>query len=189
MLPQTVNAYHYPEFNEIVFPAAILQPPFFNVDADDAVNFAAMGAVTGHEMTHAFDDKGRKYDLDGNLTNWWTDADAAEYDRRSAVIVAQAEAHSVHGVNLNGKLTCGENTADLGGLTLALDALKTLYAERGLEVSGDDEALKTQGFTPLQRFFLSWAQVWRDNITKERALQLVTLDPHGPHGKWVELGA
>jgi len=173
MTPQTVNAYYHPSLNEIVFPAAILQAPFFIPDADDAVNYGAMGAVIGHEMTHGFDDKGRQYNFQGNMEDWWTVADGEEYERRVEVMVNQANEYKVHGQKVQGKLTCGENIADLGGLRLAYRALKSQ--------PGFDDSKLINGFTPTQRFFLSWAQAWRQNITKERALQLLTMDPHGPN--------
>lgn len=172
MTPQTVNAYYHPSLNEIVFPAAILQPPFFDPDADEPVNYGSLGAVVGHEMTHGFDDSGRKYDSMGTLRDWWTESDGLEYEGRVEVMVKQAEQFEVHGVNLKGKLTCGENIADLGGLKLAYRALKA---------TGGLSADRINGFTPQQRFFMAWSQVWRENNTKERALQLVTLDPHGPN--------
>lgn len=172
MTPQTINAYYHPMLNEIVFPAAILQPPFFNPDAnDDALNYGAMGAVVGHEMTHGFDDKGRKFNFEGNMIDWWTKEDADEYERRVDVMVKQADAYQVHGKNVKGKLTCGENIADLGGLRLAYRALKTQHP--------DEDVL--DGLTATQRFFVGWAQCWRQNITEERSLQLLTLDPHGPN--------
>jgi putative endopeptidase len=173
MTPQTVNAYYHPNLNEIVFPAAILQYPLFDKDADDAVNFGAIGAVVGHEMTHAFDDKGRKFDFAGTLTDWWTKEDATEYEKRVDVMVEQANSYQVHGQNVQGKLTSGENIADLGGLRLALRALKS--------TEGFESAPLIDGFSPTQRFFMSWAQCWRQNITKERSLQLLTIDPHGPN--------
>jgi len=178
MTPQTVNAYYHPSLNEIVFPAAILQPPFFDPEADEAVNFGSLGAVVGHEMTHGFDDQGRKYDSCGNMRDWWTSEDGTEYEARVAVMIRQAEKFEVHGKKLNGKLTCGENIADLGGVKLALRALKKLLAEE--EAAGVTSPL-LNGFTPKQRFFLAWSQAWRENVKKERALQLVTLDPHGPN--------
>ena len=135
---------------QIVFPAAILQHPFFDKDADDAVNFGSMGAVIGHEMTHGFDDKGRKFDHSGNMVDWWTEEDGKEYERRVKVMVDQATSFEVHGKSVKGELTSGENIADLGGLRLAL---------RGLVNSEKyDPNLLVDGFTPIQRFFLSWAQ-------------------------------
>mmetsp|Transcript_23519 Transcript_23519/g.65278 ORF Transcript_23519/g.65278 Transcript_23519/m.65278 type:complete len:725 (-) Transcript_23519:130-2304(-) len=173
MTPQTINAYYHPNLNEIVFPAAILQPPLFDKDADLAVNFGAMGAVIGHEMTHGFDDKGKEFNYEGILKNWWTEDDSKEYSERVDVMVKQANQFQVHGQSVQGKLTSGENIADLGGLRLALRALKA--------TDGFDNSSKIDGFSPLQRFFLSWAQCWRQNITKARSLQLLTLDPHGPN--------
>ena len=173
MTPQTVNAYYHPSLNEIVFPAAILQHPFFDKDADDAVNFGSMGAVIGHEMSHGCDDKGRKFDWRGNMEDWWTEEDGKEYERRVEVMVEQANEYEVHGQHVKGKLTSGENIADLGGMRLALRALLTS--------KGYDPSKLVDGFTPIQRFFLSWGQCWRQNITKERALQLITVDPHGPN--------
>ena len=173
MTPQTINAYYHPSLNEIVFPAAILQAPMFDPNADMAINFGAIGAVVGHEMTHGFDDKGRKFNFEGNMVDWWTTEDALEYEKRVDVMVEQADAVVIHGQNLKGKLTCGENIADLGGLRLAL---KALMAQPDFNI--DD---MIDGFNPIQRFFLGWANCWRQNITKERALQLLTLDPHGPN--------
>ena len=175
MLPQQINAYYHPNLNEIVFPAAILQPPFFDATADEAVNFGSFGAVVGHEMTHGFDDQGCQYNAKGNLENWWAKADKEEYEKRVDVQVQQAAKQRVHGKELNGKLTCGENIADLGGLKLALRALRQRAAAAG------GEAPKINGFTPEQRFFLAWAQVWRENVSKEHALKMLTVDPHGPN--------
>lgn len=167
--------YYHPSLNEIVFPAAILQPPFFDPAADQAVQFGSLGAVVGHEMTHGFDDKGRKYDSQGNLRDWWAGSDGQEYEKRAEVMVRQAAQFEVYSVRLNGKLTQGENIADLGGLKLSLRALnKVLAADPSLETM-------INGFSPHQRFFLAWSQSWRENIKQERALQLVTLDPHGPN--------
>jgi putative endopeptidase len=135
-------------------------------------------AVVGHEMTHGFDDKGRKFDFVGNMRDWWTVEDGRQFDMRAEVMVRQAESFSVHGVSLKGKLTCGENIADLGGLKLAFRALSQLLAENA---SKGKEAPLINGFTPQQRFFLAWAQCWRENSRIERALQLVTIDPHGPN--------
>jgi len=176
MTPQTVNAYYHPNLNEIVFPAAILQAPFFDPEADDAINFGSMGAVVGHEMTHGFDDKGRKFNYEGNMIDWWTKEDGEEYEKRVEVMVEQANKIEVYGQKVQGKLTCGENIADLGGLRLALRALKSHLGNKNV-----DEMKKIDGFTSTQRFFLGWAQCWRQNITKERALQLLTIDPHGPN--------
>jgi putative endopeptidase len=173
MTPQTINAYYHPSLNEIVFPAAILQPPFFNKDADDAINYGAMGAIVGHEMTHGFDDQGCKFNADGNMVDWWTDTDKKEYERRVEVMVNQANEFEIEGQKVQGKLTCGENIADLGGLRLAYRALT--------KTPGFDDTQRIGGFTPTQRFFLAWATGWRQNITKERSLQLLTLDPHGPN--------
>eukprot|EP00980_Cylindrotheca_fusiformis_P002192 scaffold503_cov81-Cylindrotheca_fusiformis.AAC.2 len=174
MTPQTINAYYHPSLNEIVFPAAILQPPMFDPDTSDmAINFGAIGAVVGHEMTHGFDDKGRKFNFEGNMIDWWTKEDANEYEKRVMVMVKQANAYQVHGQSLKGQLTCGENIADLGGLRLALRAL---MAQPNFDINQ-----KVEGFNPIQRFFLGWANCWRQNITKERSLQLLTLDPHGPN--------
>lgn len=177
MTPQTINAYYHPSLNEIVFPAAILQPPFFNANADDAVNFGAMGAVVGHEMTHGFDDQGRKYDYTGNMVDWWTEADGVEYEKRVQVMVDQAEQFTVHGITLKGKLTCGENIADLGGLKIAYRALVARLKAKGEDV----KATSIGGFTLQQRFFLSWAKVWGQNIEEAREKMLVTVDPHGPN--------
>jgi putative endopeptidase len=178
MTPQTVNAYYHPSLNEIVFPAAILQPPFFDPEADLAVQYGSLGAVVGHEMTHGFDDQGRKYDDNGNLRDWWSPEDGLEYSRRVEVMVAQAGEFEVHGLKLNGKLTCGENVADLGGVKLALRALKSELTKQYGVASA---APLINGFTPVQRLFLAWSQNWRENVKKERAIQLVTLDPHGPN--------
>eukprot|EP00605_Chrysophyceae_sp_TOSAG23-4_P001013 GSChrysophyteH1.ASY1.ANO1.1114.1 assembled CDS len=175
MVPQMVNAYYHPMLNEIVFPAAILQPPFFDAEADLAVQFGGFGAVVGHEMTHGFDDKGREYDKDGALQDWWTKEDSDEYKRRAQTIIDQASAHTVFGQNIKGEFTQGENIADLGGVKLALRALK-----KRLESEPKENIRPLNGFTPLQRFFLAWSQVWRQNSTKENALAMVTLDPHGP---------
>eukprot|EP01034_Spumella_vulgaris_P023830 gene23830-30105_t len=175
MTPQTVNAYYHPSLNEIVFPAAILQAPFFDATADLAVQYGSLGSVVGHEMTHGFDDEGRKYDSTGNLRDWWAEGDGAEYERRVAVMIRQAEQFEVHGTKLNGKLTCGENIADLGGVKLSLRALN-----KHLSTLSEPAPL-INGFTPQQRLFLAWSQAWRENVKKERAIQMVTLDPHGPN--------
>jgi predicted metalloendopeptidase len=161
MTPQTVNAYYHPSHNEIVFPAAILQPPFFDASADLAVQYGSLGSVVGHEMTHGFDDQGRKYDSEGNLRDWWSNEDATEYERRAQKMIEQATRVEIYGNQLNGQLTCGENIADLGGVKLALRALQQVlqreYIDRGLEIP------LINGFTPIQRLFLSWSQAWREN--------------------------
>ena len=173
MTPQTINAYYHPSLNEIVFPAAILQPPFFNKDADEAINYGAMGAIVGHEMTHGFDDQGCKFNAEGNMVDWWTEEDKKEYEARVQVMVDQANEFEVEGQKVQGKLTCGENIADMGGLRLSYRALKN--------TPGFDDTKRIGGFTPTQRFFIAWATGWRQNITRERSLQLLTLDPHGPN--------
>ncbi len=173
MTPQTVNAYYNPVNNEIVFPAAILQPPFFNLEADDAVNYGGIGAVIGHELGHGFDDQGAKFDGDGNLRNWWTDADKAEFEKRGKQLVAQYNQYSpLEGMHVNGELTLGENIGDLGGLTVALKAYK-------LSLNGK-EAPVMDGFTGEQRFFLSWSQVWRRKGREEYLRNMLTTDPHSP---------
>ncbi|HEY2851069.1 MAG TPA: M13 family metallopeptidase, partial [Gemmatimonadaceae bacterium] len=177
MTPPTVNAYYNPQMNEIVFPAGILQPPFYNPDADDAVNYGAMGAVIGHEMTHGFDDQGRQFDKDGNLKDWWTKEDAAKYTAQSDKIVKQFNAYTVldSATHVNGELTLGENTADFGGLTVAYYAM-----ERAL---GNSPRTKIDGFTPEQRFFLAWAQVWRELDRPEALRAQVYSNEHAP-GIW-----
>jgi putative endopeptidase len=178
MTPPTVNAYYNPTLNEIVFPAGILQPPFFDPKADDAVNYGAMGAVIGHEMTHGFDDQGRKFDAQGNLRDWWTAEDAAKYEAQAQRVVDQFNGYTVvdSAMHVNGKLTLGENIADLGGLKIAYLALEKALAEHGRPGPID-------GFTPEQRFFLSWAQVWRRVTRPEMERTQVNTDPHAP-AKW-----
>jgi putative endopeptidase len=174
MTPPTVNAYYSPLRNEIVFPAGILQPPFFDGAADDAVNYGAMGAVIGHEMGHGFDDQGSRFDAKGNFANWWTDEDRAEFERRTAVLVEQYSAYEpLEGLFVNGELTLGENIGDLGGLLMAYDALTS-----ALE---DNPVGEIDGFTPQQRFFLSWAQAWRGNQREEQLRLQVSADPHSPN--------
>ena len=171
MSPQTVNAYNDPTMNEIVFPAAILQPPFFDPKADDAVNYGGIGAVIGHEMTHSYDDSGRKFGPDGNLKDWWTPESLARFKERSAGIVKQFDGYvAVDDVHINGNLTQGENIADLGGVKLAYAAL-----EKAL---GNAPREKIDGFTPEQRFFLSWAAVWRDNQRPESARMQTLTNEH-----------
>ena len=169
---QMINAYYHPMLNEIVFPAAILQPPFFDPNADAAVQFGSLGCIAGHEMTHGFDDKGRKFDSKGTLRDWWAGNDGEEYEKRANVMIEQANSHKVFDQNLKGELTVGENIADLGGVKLALRALKDKLADQQVE--------RVNGFSPVQRFCLSWSQVWRQNATREFQLKMVTLDPHGP---------
>jgi putative endopeptidase len=173
MTPPTVNAYYNPLLNEIVFPAGILQPPFFDAEADDAVNYGAIGMVIGHEMTHGFDDEGCQYDADGNLKDWWTDSDRKAYASRTDLVVKQYDLlETLPGVNLNGKLTLGENIADLGGLKIAFAAL-----QKSLE--GKTTA-PIDGFTPAQRFFLGYAQCWHFQAREETARMLAVVDPHSP---------
>jgi putative endopeptidase len=173
MTPPTVNAYYNPPMNEIVFPAGILQPPFYDPKADDAVNYGGIGAVIGHEMTHGFDDQGRQYDAKGNLRDWWTKEDGEKFNAKAAMVGKQYDAFSpLDSVHVNGKLTMGENLADIGGLTIAYQAFqKTAEAKSGTSLDG---------FTPDQRFFLAWAQIWRTNIRPEAARQQVQTDPHSP---------
>lgn len=173
MTPQTVNAYYNPTRNEIVFPAAILQPPFFNQEADDAVNYGAMGAAIGHEITHGFDDEGRKYDAKGNLEEWWTKADNDKFKKRAQRIIDQFNSFVVvDSMHVNGELTTGENIADLGGLTVSFTAFKKTKEYK--------EGKKIDGFTPAQRFFLSWAQVWKANIRDKAQMLRLKTDPHSP---------
>jgi putative endopeptidase len=165
MSPQTVNAYYSPTMNEIVFPAAILQPPFFYPHGDDAVNFGAIGMVIGHEMTHGFDDQGRRYAQDGNLRDWWTDEDSKRFEERTEVLVEQYNNYTMlDTLTINGRLSLGENIADLGGLTIAYQALKNK-----LEKDGRPENI--EGFTPEQRFFISYAQIWRNHMRDQRLMQ------------------
>jgi putative endopeptidase len=175
MTPPTVNAYFNPLQNEIVFPAGILQPPFFDVTMDDAVNYGAIGVVIGHEITHGYDDEGRKYDAEGNLNEWWTEEDSKEFDARAQKVVDEYNAfEALPGVHVNGRLTLGENLADLGGVSIAYDALERMLAQDPSKRKSID------GFTPEQRFFISFAQVWRTNIREAEAHRLVTVDPHSP---------
>jgi len=173
MTPQTVNAYYSPLRHEIVFPAAMLQPPYFNADADDAVNYGAIGAVIGHEIGHSLDDQGRHFDGSGQLRDWWTPADDLEYRRRTAPLVEQANADSpLDGVFLNGALTLGENFGDLGGLTIAYRAWQLSLNGRPAQV--------IDGYTGDQRFFMGWAQMWRGKIRDEYVPQFVLSSPHAP---------
>ena len=183
MTPPTVNAYYDPTKNEIVFPAGILQPPFFDASADDALNYGGIGAVIGHEITHGYDDQGRKYDPDGNLRDWWTEEDAREFDRRARVVVENYNRYeALPGVFVNGELTLGENIADLGGLSIAYEALQRRLAR--------DPAARApiDGLTPEQRFYLAWAQVWRQNCRDAETRRRIAIDPHSP-GRFRAQGA
>jgi putative endopeptidase len=174
MTPPTVNAYYRGVMNEIVFPAGILQPPFFDPRADDAMNYGGMGAVIGHELTHGFDDEGRKYDARGNLRDWWTKEDADRFTAQANLVVDQFASYvAVDSLHLNGRLTLGENLADLNGLRIAYAAF-----ERALAAQPRPPLL--DGFTPEQRFFLGWARIWRGRARNEYARLLVTVDPHSP---------
>ncbi|MCC1485444.1 M13 family metallopeptidase [Winogradskyella immobilis] len=174
MSPQTVNAYFNPRNNEIVFPAAILQPPFYNYTADEAVNYGGIGAVIGHEISHAFDDSGARYDGDGNLKNWWSPQDLEEFTKRGNALADQYSAIEVlEGVNINGKFTLGENIGDLGGVLGAYDGLQLFFEENGRPEDID-------GFTAEQRFFMSWATVWRTLIRDEALRTQIKTDPHSP---------
>ena len=180
MTPPTVNAYYSPSLNEIVFPAGILQAPFYDPKADDAVNYGGIGAVIGHEMTHGFDDQGRKVDSEGNLRDWWTKEDGEKFMAKADVVGKQYDAFTpLDSVHVNGKLTMGENLADLGGLTIAYAAfMKTPQAKAGKPIDG---------FTPEQRFFLNFAQIWRTNQRPEALRQQVLTDPHSP-GRFRTIG-
>ena len=174
MTPQTINAYYSPMNNEIVFPAAILQAPFFSFDADPAVNFGGIGAVIGHEITHGFDDSGAEYDGDGNLKNWWTPQDKENFKKVTKALAAQFDKYEVaKGVFVNGIFTNGENIADLGGVNIAYDALQLYLKEHG-------KVQKISGYTQEQRFFISWATVWRGFSTQKHLLNQVKTDPHTP---------
>ena len=172
MTPQTVNAYYSPDMNEIVFPAAILQPPFFNPEADDAVNYGGIGVVIGHEMTHGFDDQGCKYDEKGNLNNWWTEEDATKFAERTKQLVKLFDEFVLRGNHINGQLTLGENIADLGGLNIAWDAY---------QLTDEAKANKSiDGFTPAQRFFISYGTIWRNNIRDKALERRIKEDVHSP---------
>lgn len=176
MTPQTVNAYYNPGMNEIVFPAAILQPPFFDADADDAANYGGIGAVIGHEIGHGFDDQGAKYDGDGNLVDWWTDADREEFGARTKALIEQYEQFTPRGLDpkyhVNGAFTVGENIGDLGGLSIALLAYQ-------LSLKGEPAPV-IDGLTGVQRVFFGWAQVWRTKARKAEAIRRLATDPHSP---------
>ena len=175
MFPQTVNAYYNPGMNEIVFPAGILQPPFFDLGADDAANYGGIGAVIGHEIGHGFDDQGSKYDGDGNLVDWWVDKDRAEFDKRAKKLIDQYELlypNETPDMHVNGALTVGENIGDLGGLTIALKAYEIALKGASAPV--------LEGYTGLQRVFLGWAQVWRGKVRIEELKRRLATDPHSP---------
>jgi putative endopeptidase len=179
LTPQTVNAYYHPRMNEVVFPAAILQPPFFDPEADDAANYGGIGAVIGHEIGHGFDDQGSRYDGAGNLTDWWEDADRAEFDRRSTALIDQYSqlspmglAEDDHDHKVNGALTVGENIGDLGGLTIAIKAY-------GIATEGFEPPL-IDGFTGLQRVLVAWAQLWRAATREAEVIRRLAIDPHSP---------
>lgn len=173
MTPPTINAYYNAVNNEIAFPAGILQAPFFDFEADDAINYGGIGAVIGHEITHGFDDQGSKYSATGNLENWWSEEDAERFKQRTGQVISQYNLFTVlDTVHVNGRLTLGENLADLGGLNIAYAAFtKTEQFKEGKKIDG---------FTPTQRFFINWAQVWRNNTLPETAAQLILTDPHSP---------
>jgi putative endopeptidase len=174
MTPPTVNAYYNPPTNEITFPAGIMQPPFFNPKADDAVNYGGMGGAIGHEITHGFDDQGRQFDAQGNLSGWWTEADTKEFNRRADVVEKQFDGYvAIDTLHVNGKLTLGENIADLGGLLIAHGAYRRSLA-------GKPEPAPIDGLTGDQRFFLAWAQIWRAKSRPEYTRLLVNVDPHAP---------
>jgi putative endopeptidase len=176
MTPQTVNAYYNPGFNEIVFPAAILQPPFFSLSTDDAVNFGAIGGVIGHEIGHGFDDQGSKYDGDGKLESWWSDADREAFENLTGALIGQYNELSPSQLSdehkVNGELTIGENIGDLGGLGIAFKAYEMML--------GDREDVVIDGLTGRQRLFMSWAQAWRTKGRDEMVIQRLATDPHSP---------
>ena len=181
MTPQTVNAYYNPTTNEICFPAGILQYPFFDMNADDAFNYGAIGVVIGHEMTHGFDDQGCQYDKDGNLNNWWAAEDKEKFDARAQVMVDYFNNIEVApGVYANGRFTLGENIADHGGLQIAYQAFKEATKDAPLDT--------IEGLSPEQRFFLSYADVWAGNIRDEEVLSRTKSDPHSL-GRWRVNGA
>ncbi|RZA16305.1 MAG: M13 family peptidase, partial [Lysobacteraceae bacterium] len=176
MSPQTVNAYYNPLMNEIVFPAAILQPPFFDAKADPALNYGGIGAVIGHEMLHGYDDQGSQFDATGNFNNWWTDADTTGFKERTGRLVKQFDDYvAIDGLHVKGELTLGENIADLGGLNVAWDAY-----QKALKDAGKTGADKIDGYTGDQRFFLNFATVWRRSFTPDEAKVRLNTDPHAP---------
>lgn len=182
MTPQTVNAYYNPTDNEIVFPAGILQPPFFDVNADPAVNYGSIGAVIGHEIGHGFDDQGAKFDGHGKVENWWTEADLAEFEKRTHALIDQYDAFVPRGLpeefHVNGALTIGENIGDLGGLDIAWKAYLLELLSQGIEDPADAPVI--EGLSAAERFFLSWALSWQNKVRPEMAKQLIAIDPHSP---------
>jgi len=174
MSPQTVNAYYNPLNNEIVFPAAILQPPFYDYTADEAVNYGGIGAVIGHEMSHGFDDQGSRFDAQGNMVNWWTEDDTKGFAERNKKLIDQFDAYEpLPGVFVNGEFTLGENIGDLGGINVAYDALQLFLEKEGRPADID-------GFSPEQRFFMSWSTIWRQLIRDEALINRIKTDPHSP---------
>jgi len=174
MTPQTVNAYYNPTTNEICFPAAILQPPFFDMQADDAANYGAIGVVIGHEMSHGFDDQGCQFDKTGNQRNWWTEQDKKNFDARAKVLADHfSTIEAVPGKYINGKLTLGENIGDNGGLNIAYRALQNAMKENPLP--------NKDGFTPQQRFFLAYGRVWAANTSPQYTDLIISSDPHSPN--------
>jgi putative endopeptidase len=183
MTPPMVNAYFDPTQNEIVFPAGILQPPFFDASVDDAVNYGGIGLVIGHEITHGYDDQGRRYDEKGNLRDWWTKRDAKEFQRRAKEVIAEYDAFEpLPGIHLRGALTVGENIADLGGVSIAFEALQRRLSKE------PTRRQMIEGLTPEQRFFVAYAQIWRETVRPQEARRLVTVDEHSP-GKFRVIGA
>ena len=181
MSPQTVNAYYNPLYNEIVFPAAILQPPFYNYQADEAVNYGGIGAVIGHEISHGFDDQGSRFDHEGNLNNWWTESDMTNFTERNRKLVEQFNSYEpLPGVTVNGEFTLGENIGDLGGVNVAYAGLQKFYAEHGQPEPID-------GYTGEQRFFLSWGTIWRTKMRDEALKTQIATDPHSP-GQYRAIG-
>jgi predicted metalloendopeptidase len=173
MGPQTVNAYYNPLLNEIVFPAAILQPPFFYEFGDDAVNYGGIGMVIGHEITHGFDDQGSQFDADGNLKNWWTDADRKNYEEMAQRFVKQYNGYiAIDSLTINGELTLGENIADLGGMIITYNAMQKALANKKVGL--------IDGLTPDQRLFLNYAIIWRDHMRSPALKQLIYTNPHSP---------
>ena len=173
MTPQTINAYYNPTTNEICFPAAILQPPFFDPTADDAMNYGGIGSVIGHEMSHGFDDQGSQFDKTGNQHNWWTAADKKNFESRTKILVDHFNQIELAGKKVNGQMTLGENIGDNGGLNIAFRALQNVMKTEKLGVK--------DGFTPEQRFFLAWARVWAGNARPEYLQYLMTVDVHSPN--------